>query len=55
MDNVLEKNIIQDNNTFEMIAKTFMGLENVLAEELTNLGADDIHIDVAKYWGEITI
>ena len=44
MDNVLEKNIIQDNNTFEMIAKTFMGLENVLAEELTNLGADDIQI-----------
>ena len=44
MDNVLEKNIIQDNSTFEMIAKTFMGLENVLAEELTNLGADDIQI-----------
>lgn len=30
--------------TFEMIAKTFQGLENVLAEELTNLGANDIQI-----------
>jgi putative N6-adenine-specific DNA methylase len=29
---------------FEMIAKTFQGLENVLAEELTNLGANDIQI-----------
>lgn len=30
--------------TFEMIAKTFQGLEEVLAEELTNLGANDIEI-----------
>lgn len=29
---------------FEMIAKTFQGLEEVLAEELTALGADDIEI-----------
>ena len=29
---------------FELIAKTFMGLEPVLAEELTNLGANDIEI-----------
>lgn len=29
---------------FEMIAKTFMGLENVLAEELTKLGANNIEI-----------
>ena len=29
---------------FELIAKTFQGLENVLAEELTNLGANDIQI-----------
>lgn len=29
---------------FEMIAKTFPGLEEVLAGELTNLGADDIQI-----------
>ena len=30
--------------SFEMIAKTFQGLEQVLAEELTNLGANDIEI-----------
>ena len=29
---------------FEMIAKTFMGLENILAEELTQLGANNIQI-----------
>ena len=29
---------------FEMIAKTFQGLEEVLAEELTNLGANNISI-----------
>ena len=29
---------------FEMIAKTFMGLESVLAEELTNMGANDVQI-----------
>jgi putative N6-adenine-specific DNA methylase len=29
---------------FEMIAKTFQGLEEVLAQELTNLGANDIEI-----------
>ncbi|EGN57801.1 RNA methyltransferase [Hallella multisaccharivorax DSM 17128] len=27
---------------FELIAKTFMGLENVLAQELTQLGADNV-------------
>ena len=30
--------------TFELIAKTFQGLEEVLAKELTELGADDIQI-----------
>lgn len=30
------------NNTFEMVAKTFQGLEDILAEELRNLGAADI-------------
>ncbi len=30
--------------SFEMIAKTFQGLEGVLAEELTNLGAESIEI-----------
>ena len=29
---------------FELIAKTFMGLENVLAQELTQLGANNIQI-----------
>ena len=29
---------------FEMIAKTFQGLEEVLAEELTALGANDVQI-----------
>ena len=29
---------------FEMIAKTFQGLEEILAEELTTLGANDIQI-----------
>ena len=30
--------------TFDMIAKTFMGLEPVLAKELTQLGANDVQI-----------
>ena len=29
---------------FELIAKTFQGLEEVLAQELTELGANDIQI-----------
>ena len=29
---------------FEMIAKTFQGLEEILAEELTTLGANDVQI-----------
>lgn len=32
------------NEKMELIAKTFQGLETVLAEELTRLGADDIQI-----------
>ena len=32
-------------NQFTMIAKTFKGLEPVLAEELINLGADDVKIE----------
>ena len=31
-------------NEFELIAKTFMGLEPVLAKELTQLGADNVQI-----------
>ena len=33
-----------ENEQFEMIAKTFQGLEEVLADELTALGADNIQI-----------
>lgn len=29
---------------FELIAKTFMGLEPILAQELTELGADNVQI-----------
>ena len=29
---------------FELIAKTFMGLEQVLAKELTKLGANNVQI-----------
>ena len=32
------------NQDFELIAKTFQGLEDVLAKELTELGADNIEI-----------
>ena len=32
------------NQKFELIAKTFQGLEEVLAQELTELGAEDIQI-----------
>ena len=34
----------ENMDSFEMIAKTFQGLENVLAEELTALGADNIQV-----------
>lgn len=33
-----------DTKEYRMIAKTFMGLEDVLAQELTELGANDIEI-----------
>ena len=32
------------NQEFELIAKTFMGLEPVLAKELTQLGANNVQI-----------
>lgn len=32
------------SESFEMIAKTFQGMEEVLAEELTALGANDVAI-----------
>lgn len=39
---------------FEMIAKTFQGLEGVLAEELTNLGANNVQIGrrMVSYTGD---
>lgn len=33
------------NATFQMIAKTFKGLEPILAQELIDLGADDVQIE----------
>lgn len=38
------KKKINMNEEFELIAKTFMGLEPVLAEELTNMGANNVEI-----------
>ena len=35
---------MSEQPSFEMIAKTFQGLEGVLAQELTSLGANDIQI-----------
>ncbi len=31
------------NENFEMVAKTLYGLEEILAEELKSLGADNLH------------
>ncbi len=40
--------------TFEMIAKTFQGLEEVLAKELATLGADNIQTGrrMVSFWGD---
>ena len=35
---------MSEQPSFEMIAKTFQGLEEILAQELTELGADNIEI-----------
>ena len=35
---------MSEQSSFEMIAKTFQGLEEILAQELTELGADNIEI-----------
>ena len=40
---VIDKMVIE-NMEFEMVAKTFMGLEEVLATELVNLGANNVEI-----------
>ena len=44
----------QGGSSFEIIAKTFQGLENVLAEELTQLGANNIEIGrrMVSYTGD---
>lgn len=42
-EKIINRNIM-DTKEFRMIAKTFMGLEQVLAQELTELGANDIEI-----------
>ena len=33
------------SSTYKMLAKTFKGLEEVLAQELTELGANDVLIE----------
>ncbi|MDE6240462.1 MAG: RNA methyltransferase, partial [Muribaculaceae bacterium] len=33
---------MRSNDTFEMVAKTFQGLEGVLADELRSLGAENV-------------
>jgi putative N6-adenine-specific DNA methylase len=38
------RNLVKMNQEFELIAKTFQGLEEVLAQELTELGAGNIEI-----------
>lgn len=41
-------------NSFEMVAKTLYGLEDVLAEELINLGANEVQIGrrMVSFWGD---
>ena len=36
---------MNDSSDFLMLAKTFKGLEEVLAQELIELGANDVHIE----------
>lgn len=44
MDKNTEYNNLDKEMEFELIAKTFMGLEPVLAQELTQLGANNVQI-----------
>lgn len=37
------------NEKFEIVAKTFQGLEGVLAEEITAIGGKDVKQDAAWY------
>ena len=43
LDTGMQEILLMEQN-FELIAKTFMGLEPVLAKELTQLGANDVKI-----------
>lgn len=45
------------NSRFEMVAKTFQGLEGVLAEELQSLGAEDIVAGkrMVSFWGDLAM
>ena len=36
---------MKNNSTYTMLAKTFKGLEEVLAQELIELGANDVQIE----------
>ncbi|MBR1401111.1 MAG: N-6 DNA methylase [Prevotella sp.] len=44
MEQEINKTVSAGSDQFELIAKTFMGLEPVLAQELTELGANDVQI-----------
>lgn len=41
---VVQESVDNKGNGFELIAKTFMGLEPVLAKELTQLGANNVQV-----------
>lgn len=41
---VVQESVDNKGNEFELIAKTFMGLEPVLAKELTELGANNVQV-----------
>ncbi|MBR1428013.1 MAG: N-6 DNA methylase [Prevotella sp.] len=44
MEQEFEKTVASGSDQFELIAKTFMGLEPVLAQELIEIGADNVQI-----------
>ena len=48
---------MKPNTSFEMVAKTFKGLEEVLAQELIELGADEVQIErrAVRFKGDKTL
>jgi len=56
---ILQKHTDLDNQTtkYQMIAKTFFGLEEVLAEELKNIGAENIEVisRAVSFWGDKSV